>query len=252
MEDLIIETDDYKKSIFTEFNFSTVKELADNGLNLNLMYNEVTLLNTVCQYGNLDLVRFLVNRGADINKRNDKKYGDYYSPIETAISFGKNDIVKYLYSNGSEEDPSYPLIVLAAKFKNLEIVSFLLDIGKDINSVELDTYRTCLHFAVFNEDIIMCSFLIQSKCGINGYYQYTQGWTALHVSVVLNNYDITLLLLNSGADINDPGELYNETPLDIAINNYWNYCDFTSPVNKVINKKIINLLISCGGKQKIN
>ncbi|CAK9253192.1 unnamed protein product, partial [Sphagnum jensenii] len=57
-----------------------------------------TPLHRAAEKGHLDVVKYLVEKGADVKAAN--KYG--YTPLHWAASSGKLDIVKYLVEKGAD------------------------------------------------------------------------------------------------------------------------------------------------------
>ena len=58
-----------------------------------------TGLQTAITKGNLEIVKLLVEKGADVNA----KRGFWYTPLQSAIATGNKDVVAYLRSKGAKE-----------------------------------------------------------------------------------------------------------------------------------------------------
>lgn len=80
--------------------------------------------------GHLDVVKYVVEYGADIH------IDDEY-PLVAACENGKLDIVKYLISQGADPfyDNDYDLCASCAR-SQLDIILYLLSIGADINCAD--------------------------------------------------------------------------------------------------------------------
>lgn len=74
--------------------------------------------------------------------------------------------------------------------------------------------NTALHNTVLWADLPMIEKLLKRRAALN--LPNAQNWTPLHLSLFSNRDDITLLLLEYGADVNTPG-LFGQRPLHIAI-----------------------------------
>jgi len=146
----------------------------------------------MCATGkNLEIVKFLLGRGARVNF-------EHYSGMDTldcAACSGNVEIIKMLVKSGAvinrEICLSTPLIYAVLNGHN-EAVKFLLKIGSDINR---RMYRP-------------------AKTG-EPYHVLLRGKNALEMSIKLQNRDIFMTLMNSGADFNAPNYA-GRTPLKYA------------------------------------
>lgn len=96
-----------------------------------------SLLHSAATFGTLETVKFLVENGAEINRRG----GTYRAPAVTyAADNGKADITRYLFEHGSVLDTSHALrnpLLRAAAGGHLDVVSYLLTTTIDPHA----TYR---------------------------------------------------------------------------------------------------------------
>ena len=166
--------------------------------------------------GNLNKVKELLAKGADINAGN--KDGEYpTSPLYEAIDTGNIELIKFLIRHGADVnfedyncgegdcsgDPSSPLIK-AIKADNKDIVELLLDKGANID-MEVhsgdDLGMTALRAAVEknNKEIIDLLLRRGSK----------------DIFVTLARPDLLPALLANGADINSK-DLYSQTVANVA------------------------------------
>jgi ankyrin repeat protein len=67
-------------------------------INIENLYGETAIFKT-CKSGNKDLVEYLVEHGADINKE-EKWYGE--TPLFYACKSGNKDLVEYLVEHGED------------------------------------------------------------------------------------------------------------------------------------------------------
>lgn len=90
-----------------------------------------TWLHVASRVGNLDIVKRLVDLGADVNVSG----GTFETgPLKTAISSGHVEVVKYLLSQGANVDLSEPFqnpLFSAIYNGRLDIVKLLIDHGID-------------------------------------------------------------------------------------------------------------------------
>ncbi|OTA67298.1 ankyrin [Hypoxylon sp. EC38] len=89
--------------------FPLTTRLLDAGCDINgvvatydrhLQRNNLTPLLVAIETGNNDLVKFLIDRGADVNK--DAAYGIRQTPLQAAAKKGRLDIVELLLRNGAD------------------------------------------------------------------------------------------------------------------------------------------------------
>jgi len=82
-----------------------------------------------CEYGHLDIVKFLLENGLDIHHNSE-------SPLRHAITGEQLEVVEYLIDNGSDIhfNNEYPFI-LAWNIMSLDICQLLLDSGTDIEKL---------------------------------------------------------------------------------------------------------------------
>lgn len=78
-------------------NLKLAKELMRNGLDPNAKHESAPMLYAVSRWGDLEMARFLVEKGAKIDATDDMKI----TPLIVASHNGKKDIVQYLISKGA-------------------------------------------------------------------------------------------------------------------------------------------------------
>ncbi|KAK5049042.1 hypothetical protein LTR84_005464 [Exophiala bonariae] len=137
-----------------------VQKILDSGLNPNELRcidesgQQITPLQRACQFPNADIVRVLLDAGADVNLC----LSNYCSPLAIAIAHFDDrgnymdhvgiELVQLLLRAGANVNPavgSSPLIEAAAN-AHLELVSVLLAAGADPNFSEEHTGMTPLHY----------------------------------------------------------------------------------------------------------
>ena len=73
----------------------------DNGLNLNFHFTQGNyLIHTMAQYNAVDCVRYLIERGVDMNRLS--SYGS--TPLENALAAGADETAEYLKSLGAKSN----------------------------------------------------------------------------------------------------------------------------------------------------
>lgn len=92
-------------------------------------------LRIACSYGHLDIVKYLISRGADVN---DSDYSDtnVFTALRGAIGNNHLDVVKYLVSCGADinDGPkNYDPVQCASYNGCLEVLTYLVSIGANVN-----------------------------------------------------------------------------------------------------------------------
>jgi hypothetical protein len=114
---------------------------------INIGTSHRSLLLQATTAGNLEFVRLLVEeRKADVNE----KYNANMTPLHFASQLGNLEIVKYLVVKGGDVDAQDTFgqtpLHLAVKRNNLDIVELLLEKGAPLNIASRDGVKFLIHF----------------------------------------------------------------------------------------------------------
>lgn len=148
-----------------------IKKILENNFDIDLTDKQgITGLNFAVAYNQFNVVRFLIEKGANLNIKD--KNG--WSPIITASQLlkDKTEIVKYLIQNGA-----------------------------NINQVDKDGF-SALHIAIENNYFNVAKLLIIKGIDISIKTKLDKE-TALHKAVRSNNFELVQLLLDKGAKISE-------------------------------------------------
>ena len=133
--------------------------------------------------GNIDIIKYLINYGADIN----------------AITYNKLDVIHYA-AQGNQPN---------------SLVYFYIFHRNKINLEKKDKFgSTPLHWASYSSAAEMAMYLIYFNANIN--QQDDNGNTPLHIAVIKNNYKMVQKLLQKGA-LNNIKNKQHQTAKDIAL-----------------------------------
>ncbi len=138
------------------------------------------------RYGHFETVKFFVDRGADVKRRDQ----DGKSPLDLAIA--SND--------------------LKSKESDLALIQFLLDSGAEVNAPGRSG-KPPLHKAVSNEQADVVRILLVHGADPN--QRDGVGWPPLHWAATRHNLPIIDILVDAGADVN-AHDLSGETALKQA------------------------------------
>jgi len=86
--------------IYSDGDIGTVRRIVESGVDINKKYgnSHETLLHTAALNNCLEIVKYLVESGADINQPDRWQF----TPLHEAARVGSKKIVKYLLDNGAD------------------------------------------------------------------------------------------------------------------------------------------------------
>ena len=207
-----------------------VKELlaAGHSANTPIVHDTVTSnpLVKACWRKNLEIVRLLVEAGADVNglekdrRVNDRGEVHWFvkSPLEEVV--GQNlEIVRYLIGKGARVNEKLTdgrtVIFLPAYEGDLGTLEVLIAAGGDVNVVD-DIGYTPLKHAVMGRKPEAIRLLVAKGAKVNqAPTKVNVGETALHVAIASGFPDIVQLLLELKANPNAKAK-HSGTPLELA------------------------------------
>ena len=122
-------------------NLEIVKLLVSYGADVNAIDNyRIPIISRAVVSRDINIIRFLIDNGADIESAESPDKGSQYSSIDLLyypIIEGRLDIVKLLLENGAkaslEDRPGDVLSTTVAR-GNLHMAQFLLEYGVDVNA----------------------------------------------------------------------------------------------------------------------
>jgi hypothetical protein len=154
-------------------------------------------LHSAAYRGDLDTVRLLVGRGANVNEKDTSGV----APLHYAAQMGHTDIIELLVSRGADvgtmstRERNTPLH-FASGYGLVEAGRLLLDSGADIDGGNNEG-QTPLHWAVENGRTEMVEFLLSR--GANMDAKDGDSMTPLHRAVIRGYDTIVAILLRRGA-----------------------------------------------------
>ena len=156
----------------------------------------------------MELVKYLVENGADINAKNND--GET-ALMKSSANHENIEIVKHLVENGADvndkdNNGETALMIASAEFKNSGVVKYLnivveylVENGADVNAKN-NNGETALMRASGNNDMEMVKYLVEHGADVNA--KDNNGKTALMRASEYGNIEIVKYLVKNGANIN--------------------------------------------------
>jgi ankyrin repeat protein len=155
-------------------------------------------------FDHLDVLRYLVSAGADV--RACFCNGD--TPLSMTALRGTLDMCRFLLHVGAEINAAggeMSALHWAAQEHRVDVCRFLVQNGADVNARDVEG-RPALHKSawrcqwVSEHNIELCRLFIEAGANINA--KNDEGATALHVAVKRGRIEVCRYLLDIGADVN--------------------------------------------------
>ena len=157
---------------------------------------------------------------ADVNALSKEKYGKRYSPLTAAVAYNKMpnlDVIKYLIeqgadvnyavgksSHGKPYDQALTLLLLNNYFEtDLDSVRCLVEGGADKYDTRDISNHGPIHLAIENKRYDILEYLVHQEFSIDSMYKEgsEQGFTPLHYAIIKQKPELVDLLCSLGADM---------------------------------------------------
>ncbi|XP_030146575.4 ankyrin repeat and protein kinase domain-containing protein 1 isoform X2 [Taeniopygia guttata] len=188
------------------------EELAPEELG-RVQENGLTLLHLQVLQGNVAKVRFLLGRGAGVNRA----AGGGCTPLLLAVQRRLPEICALLIQHGADvnaaDEDGWSPLHFAAQHGDDRAVRLLLDHQARVDAQERDGW-TPLHLAAQNNFENVARVLLSRQADSN--MQEVDGKTALHVAACFGHVGLVKLLASQGADL-ERKQKNLRTPLHVAV-----------------------------------
>lgn len=211
-------------SAYEEFNSAVINgdlkaaALLANQVDINQVNQHgITPISIAVENGNVELIRMLVDYGADINSESYcYQEGAFEIPLATAVRKRHREIVKLLLewkcrTEGVAHAEGKSPLQWAATYGDIATAELLLQHGADINHVG-PYMNSCLHFAVISDQEEMTRWLLAR--GVK-FLENGDDRNALHIASIRGNYSIVALLLDYGCGF-DVRDRFNFLPFSLT------------------------------------
>lgn len=238
------------EAVFRRGSIEEAVELVRSGEDVNQTINMsgvagLSLLALAAEQASVDVVRSLVELGADVNRviGNPRRKTGYDTPLCAAIKRGRIDNFDYLLEAGANPDPfadregGWTPLTHAAQHHNAAMVKELLDRGVDSNLADCRGWNAfkCLAFEDSVEARKCIDMLV--KAGIDTTRTDDEGHAAIHNAVPSGSVDWVSYLLEVG-----------KIPVDLPIRSLPGL-HFHTPLLRAMafgNLPVVDLLLSKG------
>jgi len=173
--------------------------VVEHALNINArgVYKESTPLHLASDKGHLEVVRVLLEHGADVEAQNEDKL----TPLHRASRSGRGEVVRVLLEQGADGaafDRNRMTPLHWASFGGyVEVTRILLERSKDAAAKDKNGW-TPLHWAAFEGRVEIVRILL--KHGVDATVRDKAGRTPLHRSSSEGHLQVTRVLLEQGVD----------------------------------------------------
>ena len=161
--------------------------------------------------GNIEAVKQHLAAGADVNAKDENGW----TPLNSAAEKGRNQIVKLLIEKGADLNAGTPLIFAAGE-GHMEVVELLIAAGTDVNTKANDQLGgTALHITANLGHKKVVELLVAAGADVNAKMLY--GMTPLHFAGNNKGIAKFLIDKGADANAKLNGGPHNgSTPLDVA------------------------------------
>jgi len=162
--------------------YAKVYNLLSNGASPNSTYQGTPALLWGSEKGHLNVVELLINKGADVNKK--------------------------------DASTNMTALMVAASEGHEKIVNLLVGSGADIHMKDRNHHATALMSASEYGYTKIAKLLLNKGASVNA--KNNVGYTPLSLAISNGHFNTTKLLVSSGANVNVPDDKYGLTPTMVA------------------------------------
>ncbi|KAJ7150077.1 ankyrin repeat-containing domain protein [Mycena crocata] len=200
-----------------------VRLLIEKGADVNLRAGDFgSALQVAAYWDHQDLAQLLLENGADVNARNSGPFGN---ALQAASYDGHEALVRLIMGIGADvnlEGGEFGSALYAAAVQgHEEIVRLLIEKGADVNAQGGDfgrEYGSVLQVSLYRTNI--AKLLIQNGADVGS----TQFGSPLQAASAWGLYDVAALLIVHGAEVNVQGGGYGTPLQEAAWNDHADLC----------------------------
>jgi ankyrin repeat protein len=166
-------------------------------------------LHYAIMFKNMEAIKYLLEYKSNVNHTDKNRYNALHFAIHTK----REDICELILNtdiNINERiDTGENALHMACNFQLLDIVTMLIDAKIEVNAQDIDHEFTPLHYSINNNNAEITGYLL--KNGANPNMQDYVGNTALHYTIMEDNLELFVILINS---------IYTESIINFNIYNF--------------------------------
>ncbi|MEZ5040432.1 MAG: ankyrin repeat domain-containing protein [Saprospiraceae bacterium] len=187
--------------------------LGSNPSDVHIENSDLDLLLEAIEDDKLDLVKFMIEKGTDVNAQNNEGW----TPLMQAVEGGNMTIINLLLEKGADinqqDKEGHTALFVAAEEGDMEITKMLIQKGAKVDIKTGEGWNAFME-AVDEGQMEMAELLINKGADVNAYYGDD---TPLMEAINEGHIDMVKLLLQKGADPNKKDQ-EGYTPLMEAAN----------------------------------
>lgn len=180
----------------------------------NLSSENETALTKALKYGHIDIADYLFQNGAELQVKNTIR-NHLADALETACESGNLDAVKWVIAHGYPitTENTVNALSAAAKENHIDVLAYLIeDVKMDVNAEHIDW--SALGSATRNScDLDTVKFLVEHGADVDGVK--SKLFTPLEGAMWNNRVDVVQYLIDKGANVNLEG--IKPRPLTFAV-----------------------------------
>lgn len=197
-------------------NKDIMRYLKEKGVDINARHGERDyILNKVARYGDKDMAQLLISMGAD-PKVTAGTGASAITPLDNAILSGNRDVAEVLLKHGAEVNKlgycRYAPLHRACQKERMDLVELLLAYDADVN-VRTGIEQTPLFFAAGADHVEIAGRLIAKGADVNARDKNLS--TPLHRAAGGRGAKVAKILIDKGAEVNAK-DSRGQTPLHEA------------------------------------
>lgn len=174
---------------------SILRVFLEKGADPNATHGGWTPLDFACAENNLEIVKALVDAGAELNTDN--------PPVIQSVYRNNLRLLEYLYELGADlhktDEQGWSLLHYAAQYNHVDICLYLLQQGMQVDVKEKDGW-TPLHLAAYNGKMEAAKVLVEKNANVNE-LDFNER-SVLYKAIACNHLEMITWLLGQSADPN--------------------------------------------------
>ncbi|KAF5608355.1 ankyrin protein [Fusarium pseudoanthophilum] len=202
------------KSAVSSGHVELVKFLIEAGADVNASKTGMTALEVAVHKNNTELAKLLIEAGASFDTSSVQ-----ISALQLALSKNDRELAALFLAKGADiNDLTFgeTLLQRAANLENLELVKLLINLGADVDAKVADSPATALQYASMHGSVEIVKYLVEHGASVNEEASPFYEATALGLAIYNDHTEAALYLIEKGASINKYPTAGGATLLQLA------------------------------------